>query len=200
MMKTTLLALASLSMAAACAKEPQQAQAADPTQAVAATNPNQPVDPAANYPPTTPPLDAGDMMFLTKAAQGGMVETELGTRAAELGSSDEVKMFGQRMQADHGRASAELKDVARRKGVVLPTQLDSDEAQQIDDLTMRRGTDFDQHFAKTMVDDHEETVSAFEKASRDLKDPELRAWAASKLPTLRMHLHMAEEMKSKVSR
>ncbi len=196
MMKTTtLMALAGLSMAAACAKEPQSG---DQTQAVAAS-PNQAANQSANL-PAAQPLDSDDMRFITKAAQGGMLETELGARAAELGTSDDVKMFGQRMQTDHGQASAELQDVARRKGVMLPTQLDSSDMKKLDDLTKRRGTDFDEHYAKTMVDDHQDDVSDFEKASRDLKDPELRAWAARTLPTLRMHLRMAEDMKAKVSK
>jgi putative membrane protein len=196
MMKTTtLMVLASVAVTAACAKEQQQG---DPTQAQSAMNANQTANQAGSQAPLT--MDSDDMRFLTKAAQGGMLETELGARATELGASEDVKMYGQRMQTDHGQASAELQDVARRKGVMLPTQLDPDEAKTIDDLTRLRGPDFDQHFAKTMVDDHEKDVSDFERASRELKDPELRAWAARELPTLRMHLRMAEDMKSRVTR
>jgi hypothetical protein len=34
----------------------------------------------------------------------------------------------------------------------------------------------------------------------DLKDPELRQWAAKTLPTLKSHLAMAKEMKVKTSK
>src|SRR5438309_2156957 len=48
-----------------------------------------------------------DQTFVMKAAKGGMAEVELGKLAAQKGSSDQVKKFGQRMVDDHGKANDE---------------------------------------------------------------------------------------------
>jgi putative membrane protein len=159
---------------------------------------------AATQPPSTPgaaapSLSNNDLQFVNKAAQGGMLEVDLGAKAAQIGASPEVKTFGNHMVSDHGRAGAELKDLASRKGVILPTQLDSDHRKKIEELTKLSGTKFDAAYAKDMVEDHEEDVSEFERASKDLKDPDLRQWAAKTLPTLKSHLEMARDMKAKTS-
>ena len=47
-----------------------------------------------------------------------------------------------------------------------------------------------------MVDDHQKTVDKFEKASKNSKDAELKAWVDKTLPTLRMHLDSAKAINS----
>jgi len=46
---------------------------------------------------------AGDRSFMTKAAQGGMAEVELGQLAQQNGQSEDVKKFGKQMVDDHSR-------------------------------------------------------------------------------------------------
>ena len=49
-----------------------------------------------------------DQDFVTKAAQGGLAEVELGTIAEDRASAADVKKFGQQMVDDHGKANDEL--------------------------------------------------------------------------------------------
>ncbi len=46
-----------------------------------------------------------------------------------------------------------------------------------------------------MVDDHEEDVENFEKASQNAKDAELKAFATKTLAVLKQHLEMAKSIK-----
>src|SRR5829696_4713178 len=46
-------------------------------------------------------LSSHDRDFLMDAAMGGLMEVELGRLAAQQGTSDTVKQFGQRMVDDH---------------------------------------------------------------------------------------------------
>jgi putative membrane protein len=59
--------------------------------------------------------------FIKKAAAGGMAEVQLGNLAQERASSDDVKSFAKRMVDDHTKANDDLKQVAQKKGVTLPT-------------------------------------------------------------------------------
>jgi putative membrane protein len=189
MNRLVIVAGAALIVATACQKTP--GDSGDPAAAT---------QPARNDAAAATSLSNDDLQFVNKAAQGGMLEVDLGAKAAQMGSSPEVKTFGNHMVADHSKADAELNALVQRKGVTLPTQLDSDHRKKMDELTKLSGPKFDAEYAKSMVDDHEEDVSEFERASKDLKDPDLRQWAAHALPTLKSHLEMARDMKAKTSK
>jgi putative membrane protein len=51
-----------------------------------------------------------------------------------------------------------------------------------------------------MVEDHEEDVDLFKKASDETKDAELKAFAAKTLPKLENHLQMAKQTKDSVNK
>jgi putative membrane protein len=143
-------------------------------------------------------LSKDDQEFATKAAQGNMAEVSLGQMAAQKGTAPDVKAFGNRMVNDHGKALDELKQWATNKGFTLPTDVSADQKATADKLSKKSGKDFDKTYADTMADDHEKDAKEFEKASKDAKDPDLKAWAAKTLPVIQDHLKMAKEMKGKV--
>jgi putative membrane protein len=149
---------------------------------------------------TTTALASEDKEFMTKAAIGGMLEVRLGQQAAQKGLSADVKAFGNRMVTDHGKANDELKQLASKKGFMLPTELDENHKEKVDELSKLTGAKFDREYAKDMVDDHEEDVKEFKDAAKNAKDPDLRAWAGKTLPILEDHLKMAKDMKAKEQR
>jgi putative membrane protein len=138
-----------------------------------------------------------DHMFMTEAAIGGMTEVRLGQLATERAASADVKMFGQHMVDDHGKANEELMSLASQKNVTLPTTLDAKHQAMVDKLSKLSGAEFDSAYMKEMVKDHEKDVSEFEKASKSAEDADLKAWAAKTLPTLRSHLQMARDVAGK---
>ena len=73
---------------------------------------------------TPPPTKVDDKKFLKDAATGGLMEVELGKLAAQKGSSDAVKQFGQKMADDHRKANKELKQVASKDNIKVPDALD----------------------------------------------------------------------------
>jgi len=129
---------------------------------------------------------------MREAAIGGMAEVELGRLATEKASNDQVKQFGQRMVADHGKASTELKALAQQKGITLPADLDSKHKQTVDKLSKLSGAAFDQAYMEEMRKDHKKDVSEFKQQAMSGSDPDVKAWAASTLPTLQEHMQMAE--------
>ena len=142
------------------------------------------------------PLSDHDKEFLTKAAQGGMLEVAEGQAIAAKAPNTAVKTFGQEMVTDHSKANDELKALAASKGATLPTQLDSDHQKKLDKLTKKNGPKLDKYYASDMGDDHEEDVKEFKDAAKNLDDPDLRAWADKTLPTLEHHLMMARDLKA----
>lgn len=143
-------------------------------------------------------LARGDRRFVEKAAQGGMMEVELGKLAQSKAAAASVKEFGKRMEEDHGKANMELKTIAGTLGVALPDQLDKSHQKEIDKLSKLSGAEFDKRYMKMMVSDHKKDVSDFEKASKSLKNPELKQFAETTLPTLKEHLKLAQTTEKEV--
>lgn len=139
-----------------------------------------------------------DKSFVKSAANGGMMEVELGQVAAKNATSQDVKDFGQMMVTDHGKANDELKTLATNKGIKLPTQLKGMQKEKVDKMSKLTGDEFDKKYMKAMVKDHVKDVAKFKKASKEAKDPELKAWAEKTLPTLEQHLQRAREVAKKV--
>ena len=54
-------------------------------------------------------LSQDDLDFINRAAQGGMLEIQLGQVAARQGTAGSVKTMGQRLSNDHSAAYEELK-------------------------------------------------------------------------------------------
>jgi len=141
---------------------------------------------------------ASDKQFVTKAAQGGMAEVELGQLAASKGSNDAVKQFGQKMVDDHGKANEELKSLAQQKNITLPSEPDAKTKSEKARLEKLSGEAFDKAYISHMVTDHKKDVAEFKKESSSGKDPDVKQWAGKTLPTLQEHLKLAQDTASKV--
>lgn len=172
MAKTSLLLCSALA-----ALIPLRATAADPPHAHAA---------------------GGDGHFVQEAAVGGLMEVQLGRIAQNKAASDDVKRFGQRMVADHGRANERLKTVATQEGIPVPDTLPPEKKKAVDQLAGLSGAAFDKAYMAHMVEDHREDVATFQREAGKSGDTPVKQFAAETLPTLREHLELAEATAAKV--
>ena len=139
-------------------------------------------------------LSSKDRDFVMDAAIGGMMEVELGRVAAQKGTSEAVKQFGQRMVDDHSKANEELTSLASSKGITLPTELDKKHRDEVTKLSAMSGAEFDRAYSKMMLSDHVKDVAEFEKQSTKAADPDVKAFAGKTLPTLKEHLELAKAL------
>ncbi len=138
-------------------------------------------------------MKGSDDTFVTKAAQGGMAEVEMGNLAVQKASNPKVKEFGQKMVDDHTKANDELKEIAGRKGLSMPAKTDSKHQSVENKFSNLSGAAFDRAYMQDMVNDHKEDVAEFQKEADRGTDPDVKAFAAKTLPTLQQHLQMAQE-------
>jgi len=139
-------------------------------------------------------VDKDDAKFAVAAANGGMAEVELGALAQEKAGNAKVKDFGSMMVKDHSKANDEMKALAKSKGITLPDSIDSKEQKVKSDLSAKSGADFDKAYVSNMIDDHKEDIKEFEDAAKNVKDPDLKAFAVKTLPTLKMHLDAIQKI------
>jgi putative membrane protein len=135
-----------------------------------------------------------DAKFAADAAAGGMAEVELGKLAAQKGGTDAVKQFGQKMVDDHSKANEELKQVASKDNLTIPSTLDAKHQARIEKLSKLSGDQFDKAYIKDQLKDHKKDVREFQAESENGSNPDVKAFAAKTLPVLQQHLQMVQDL------
>ncbi|WP_285056003.1 DUF4142 domain-containing protein [Pedobacter ginsengisoli] len=141
---------------------------------------------------------SADTAFTSKAAIGGMAEVELGKLAQEKASNAKVKDFASMMVKDHGKANEELKAIASSKNILLPATLDQEHKTKLEELKLKSGADFDKAYAAAMVAGHQKTLTLMEDGSANLKDAELKGFAARTAPVVKHHLDLINSIQSEL--
>jgi|JI10StandDraft_1071094.scaffolds.fasta_scaffold233056_1 putative membrane protein len=136
-------------------------------------------------------LSSADRTFVMKAVQGGKMEVEIAEMGVQNASSEAVKNFAQRLVTDHTNANQELTQLASQKGVqVSESSMNKDKNK----FSKMQGAAFDRAFMQHMIKDHQKDIAMFEKESNSGSDPDVKAFAAKTLPTLREHLEQARSV------
>jgi putative membrane protein len=144
-------------------------------------------------------VSSSDKKFLTNAAQGGMAEVQESEAVAGRAENGKVNHFARHMIKDHSQANQKLMSLADSKGVTLPSSPSMMQMHMRNKLTKLQGAELDRAYMAQSVKDHESTISLFEGAAQNAKDPQIRRFAADTLPTLRHHLKMARDINNQVA-
>ena len=140
-------------------------------------------------------LSRADTAFMKQAAENNHAEIESSKLAMQKASDPAVKGFAQQMVADHGKTGQELAALASAKGVELPDGPSLMQKAKLKLLEAADGADFDRRYAETMgLAAHRDTIALFQKAAKEARDPEVKAFAAKTLPALQGHLDMAQKL------
>src|SRR5437764_14757527 len=131
-------------------------------------------------------LSVKDKTFIHKAAKGGMMEVAMGNLAAQNGQSDDVKSFGKRMVTDHSKANEEMKSIADKKGVKLPSKEPSGKWSS------------DKAYMDMMVKDHEKDLAEFQEEASTGTDPDVKKFAEDTAKVVQEHLDLAKQTQSKL--
>jgi putative membrane protein len=140
-----------------------------------------------------------DTTFATKAAQGGLAEVELGKLARDKAQSDDVKQFGQKMVDDHSKANDDLKQIAQKNNMTLPTDVSAKDRANIDRLSKLSGAAFDKAYMRDMVADHTKDSAEFHTEANSGSNSELKDFAGKYAPTIDEHLKMAKDINAKLA-
>jgi len=131
-------------------------------------------------------LSAKDKTFMKKAAKGGMMEVTMGKMAEQKAQSDDVKSFGKRMVTDHGKANDDLKSIAGKKGVKLPSKEPTEKWNS------------DKTYINMMVKDHEKDLAEFQDEANNGSDPDVKKFAEDTAKVVQEHLDLAKQTQSKL--
>ena len=134
--------------------------------------------------------------FLQKAAEGQQAEIALGELASQRAEDQQVKQFGAQMVKDHRKARSEIRQLASKEGVLLPTELTGKHKDKQEQFARLSGREFDRAYMGYMLRDHRKDVKDFERRLKAIKDPQIQQWAEGTLPLLKQHLQQAQQISS----
>jgi len=137
-------------------------------------------------------IDADD--FIEDASAKGVAEVEAGKLAEEKGTAADVKAYGAMMVKDHSAANEKLKGIAAQKKLEVSTDAELLDKAKAMILDLRSAKSFDQAYANNQVKAHEATIEIFEDEVKNGDDAELKQFATTTLPTLKVHLEKAKEL------
>jgi putative membrane protein len=143
------------------------------------------------------PVQADASNFAVEAANGGMMEVELGKIAQENASNPRVKAFGEMMVKDHTEAGNNLKSIASSLNIALPDSVSNDSRKEIDHMKMKKGKEFDKAYVSMMVDDHKKDIAEFRKCADNCSDSTIKSFASNTLPVLMKHLDSIQAIAEK---
>jgi putative membrane protein len=138
-----------------------------------------------------------DAQFLVNMAEVNMEQIQLGQLAQQKGTTTHVKELGKIMEDTHTKSQRDLTALARSKSVTIPTSPTNKVRDVYNNLNEKSGNDFDKAYADMMVSRNEDAIKAFEKATTESYDTDIKNWAIATLPDLRTNLNHSIDSKKR---
>lgn len=136
-----------------------------------------------------------DRAFLEQAAQNGHAEVSAAHLALTKARHPQVREFAQRMLDDHTRVGQELETLATSRSFATPKEPSVRQKSKEMVIATVGDDSFDRRYLNQMgIEAHESAVALFEKAGRESRDPEVKAFVSKHLPGLRQHLQAARDL------
>jgi putative membrane protein len=148
----------------------------------------------------TSSLTQDERQFLDDAAQGNLAEIRLGKLAEQKATNPQVKQFGADLQRDHQKVLDQVKQIGMKVGHPVPSTVDNESRDLEMQLGKLSGAEFDQRFMSEMTDKHQDMIDTFEDAAKDAKNPQVKSFISSTLPSLRQHMAHAEQLENNLSK
>lgn len=136
-----------------------------------------------------------DRKFIEEAVGSGMFEVQISQLAATKATDPQVKSFASMLVDHHTAANNQLVQIANARKVELPAAPKRSLRKDIEKLGKKNGAEFDRDYVRRVgIKAHEKDIKLFEKASRNVKDAELKVFVDKTLPQLREHLAQAQRL------
>jgi putative membrane protein len=142
-------------------------------------------------------LTDNDRKFIETALKGGTAEVQEAKLAQEKAASKDVKTAAADLERDHTKANGELKKIASSNGVAVKEEAPPDRKALYERLQGLSGQSFDKEYVQAGIKAHRRTIDLFQRTEAETKNPQIKTFAGSTLPTLKHHLEMMQALDGK---
>ncbi|MFC6225691.1 DUF4142 domain-containing protein [Hymenobacter artigasi] len=141
--------------------------------------------------PTGPHKD--DNEFMMTAAHSDQNEIQQSKMALAKGVTGMAKEMANKMITDHAKSTADLKVIAAKKGVTLPTDMDAEHKAMVPAMEKLSGKEFESKYLAQMQADHQKTANTMMAHAKMTNDADLKGFIDKTLPVVQQHLAMAQK-------
>ena len=128
-----------------------------------------------------------EAQFVVDVVGSNYGEVKLARLGYQRASNSELKDVARILQKDHEAVLNDLKTLASRKGITIPTEENGESKDKLKELTDEKASVFDKEWCETLMDNHRTSITKFENAEKEISDPDLKSFVSSILPKLRTH-------------
>ncbi len=138
--------------------------------------------------------------YVVNAVEYNYAIIELSKLAIEKSKNKDVIAIAKELKTTHNRHLDELKALAKKEGITIPTQATEKAEKKIDNLGDTDADKFDAKWTNKMISKHEKAISRSEMAvdSENILPAE-KQWLNANLPILRKHLEKLKTLDNKLA-
>lgn len=133
---------------------------------------------------------ATDAEFMMSAAHSDQNEIQLSKLVLDKGATGMVKDHANKMLTDHTKSTADLKPIAQKQNVMLPTDMDAEHKAIAADMQKLSGKELETKYMSQMEADHQKTANTMQAHQKMTQDADLQGFIAKTLPVVQGHLAM----------
>ena len=145
-------------------------------------------------------LTTPENVFMANTAEGNLAEAILGRLALAKSSDSDIRELANRLFDDREAIQDELLKLAANNATLLPYNLDTRQAAQIEALAKMSGDRFNREFIRLAIQSDQSSLASFRNAAANASDPSIRWFAQQLMWRHRQHLQMAERIQAKMRR
>jgi putative membrane protein len=131
--------------------------------------------------------------FVTLASFGCMSAMQLGHLAVSRAGTGAVRQFAGQMIADCGKTLSDIANIASRKGLAVPDDLDDEHQHLVQKMAEKGAGEFDSAYAVSMVDGYQKAAILYRRGQR-IKNPDISALASRALIVLEARKQMISSL------
>lgn len=133
--------------------------------------------------------------FVVQTAQVNAAELSAAQYAIAKSSSPDVKQFANHILASRAHVTNELRDLAAKLGISMPTYPTTDQLRELNTLHSETGAKFDAAYSRFMANEHTTALARFKRAAQsNAIDPGVRQFAQNSLPSMQDTLQRANRL------
>jgi|GEM_PF-5291479 len=139
-----------------------------------------------------------DYVFLVDAQSLNELEIKMNKLAATEAYSAAAVSMAKKNLDEHERMGREIRRLARKQKIKIPTELKPEHASLLDELRKTSDQEFDKNYARILKQVNEETTYRYEHIASKGTYTDLRTYAARRLEVLREHAENILAMEKKL--
>ncbi|MCW2943212.1 MAG: hypothetical protein JWN00_6197 [Actinomycetia bacterium] len=138
------------------------------------------------------PLDDNDRLLLVKVRQAGLWEMPTGQQAQQRAKSEAVKEAGRHIAEEHGVLDEDVRAVAGRLGVVLPSRPSALQQGWMAELSTKSGDDYDRTFVNRLRAAHGKVFATIAQIRATTRNSMIREFAQRAMAFVLRHMGYLE--------